>query len=311
MITLDINDKWREAYDEIFDNMPEEGAARYPICVMSYKDRRPSVLQDLRQFIGSRILVFVNHSQLGMYEYLKEDETHPEVIDVPDEEGSSPGKRSRFIQQYMGENKYWLVHDDIGGIKRKDSNGKNVHHTLSKGIRMIEALEHLIPEYGMMSYTPSNLAHAFKGTRDLRERFAYFCALINGATLYKYDISFSGDIGIREDDEINIQLFEKGIPPVTVCSAYYEFLHAFEGKTSSTDNEGNHRYIMRSYIKFGDHYVIKMNKDRSLYTMLNFNNIKKGKERAWDDDLLKCAKRDDYEAFYAAALKKMKNVSIL
>lgn len=270
--------------------MPVEGKVtlKYPLCVPSCHNRQPSILQHFDQFGDTKINVFIYEHETDLYTWLDDIPNVTKVV-VP-KDYLTIQKMRVFIQNYMGDQKYWVTDDDLVDIWLY---GKSEKVSAAQGLRMLEVLTEG-EEYSAVGYGHVDMGCKFFTGVLLRDTYASVTLLYNGKVMREHNLKYTGDSNVDESLEFIINSHIAGVP---VKNAVWGLLHCYEpsgGKNSLASKPENHMHMQESlYIKFGESVRIQLEKRRGYTARVRYKRI--GKEITYNEELLALCKAGDHE----------------
>ena len=207
--------KLKELYNlfiELENEVKNHNKLKYPLCIPSCKNRKPSLLDRLELFGDSEIYVFNYENEVDLYKWLDKPNVHKVAVPL---EYLSIQKMRQFIQNYMGDKIYWVSDDDIKFFyypwKLKELD-------VFSGFKIMEILiDKCFPTQFFSAISPTHLE---TGCRFFhKELFKYGYAsqvcLFNGKICNDIGLKYTGDKSLLEDMEFVINSWKCGIPVQT------------------------------------------------------------------------------------------------
>lgn len=260
---------------------------RYPLCIMTCHNRKPSILDNLDQFGDSQINVFIYDFENEMYSWL--DRKNVNKIYVP-KEYLSCQKMRVFIQGYMGDKKYWVTDDDLKCVMMHNDKHKiDIGHAL----RMLEEFSEG-KGYGTIGYGHVELGVKFWNGDLVSDTYASVTLLYDGKIINEHGLKYTGDENVDESLEYVINSHICGIPVkncVWGCLVCYE---PSGGKHSLASKPEHHLHMQEClYIKYGDYVRIGLENRRGYTAHCRYGSF--NKEKTYNEELLKLCKAGDHE----------------
>lgn len=269
---------------------------KYPICIITYGNRKPSILDNLEQFGKTAIKVFIYDFQKEMYNWLSGDNIEKIYVDS---QYLTVQKMRVFVQNYMGEKKYWVCDDDVCGVLLYP---KKHEIKLAHGLKMLEnATEGR--NFSALGFCSTEMATYFwDGSHIFSGGFPRICVLYDGKVCLENGLVYTGDSGINEDLEFVINSHLLAIP-VEKCDWGYLKTYCADFNKSIASTKSKHlSYQMNAYIKYGSWVRIAKSASQILSTKIRYGQI--GKEKVYDDKLLEMCKNSDFEQIIDYIKKK-------
>lgn len=260
---------------------------KYPLCIMSCHNRKPSILDNLDQFGNSKINVFIYDFEKELYDWL--DKPNVNKIIVP-KSYLTCQKMRVFIQNYMGDNKYWVTDDDLKYIiMHNDKHIVSIGH----GLRMLEEFSEG-KGYATIGYGHVEMGVKFWGGDLVSDTYASVTLLYDGKIINEHGLKYTGDSNVDESLEYIINSHLCGIPVkncVWGCLVCYE---PSGGKKSLASTPENHKHMQESlYIKYGDYVRISLEKRRGYTAHCRYGSF--GKDKHYDEELLRLCQNGDHD----------------
>lgn len=181
------------------------------VCIPSYKNRKNNLLYRLQDLGNREIIAFIYEDDFYESGYDQLDLSKCKVVMVP-KEYHTIQKMRRFIQNYMGNQVYWTIDDDII-IEEKVL--KDVEDCFDESIAIL---------------APMNII--FWKTR-IPQKYPIQAILFNGTLLAKKKISYSG-MPIHEDIEICKKCDKKHLDYGIITNLFYSMIDC---ETTVQDHE--------------------------------------------------------------------------
>lgn len=274
----------------------------YPVCITSVHNRKPTILDNLEQFGNTKINVFVYDFERDMYTWL-ENKDNVNIVYVP-EEYLRVQRMRLFIQNYMGDQKYWTCDDDVIGIMMpNDKHFVGIAHAMTMIERATEG-----KNFPVVSFGHVELGCKYWNGGIFVETYGSVCMLNDGKLINEVGLKYTGDVNVNEDIEFVINSHLKGIP-VKVCA--WACLKCYEpsgGKRSQASTPEQHTHYQESlYIKYGDWVRIRLETRRGYTASLRYSKFNDPK--TYDEELLSLCKAGDKEGIISY-LKKKKGIEV-
>lgn len=289
------------------DTINESETLAYPLFIPSCHNRKPSLLDNLNQFLDTKIYVFIYEHEVEMYEWLQ---GVTKVI-VP-KSYLTIQKMRVFMQNYAFENgikKCWVSDDDMKQILLIN---KTIKTTLARGMRIIEKYSEG-KNWPMTSPYFNEIGAKFWDGVLENPGVCGGISLFDWEILKQHDIKYTGDVNMGEDIELLISCFKAGLNPMVVRWMLYVCYGTCATKNSiASKDDLPWIYCMNLYKKFGDFLRIKLNKDGTRVNYYpNIQTIIKNSRPTWKRNMLEAC--GDVEKFKAAvketySKKSTKNV---
>lgn len=233
----------------------------YPICVPSCNNRQPSCLQQF-QYITSPIYLFIYERQKHLYEYITQKNV-TKVL-VPDEYLTIQ-KMRRYMQEYMGDQIYWMLDDDI--YLAHMLRGR-VHLWWYQGLYILGKIceERKLMDKFCVASCQGNTAEAFyKGTERIGQILDCNAAqmyLLNGKLMRENELYFTGDPCVNEDIELNVNMRLKNLHVLVLAGVSMSYSNECGSKISTASTPAKvKQYTINNYRKFGEWVKIKYTSD--------------------------------------------------
>lgn len=270
---------------------------KYPLCIISCHNRKPSILDNLAQFGNTPINVFIYDFEEELYKWL--DMPNVTKVIVP-KDYLSCQKMRVFVQNYMGDQKYWVTDDDLKYVvMHNDKHRIEIGHAL----RMIEEYSEG-KNYATIGYGHVELGVKFWGGDLDSDTYASVTLLYDGKIINEHGLKYTGDENVDESLEYIINSHICGIPVkncVWGCLVCYE---PSGGKHSLASKPEHHLHMQESlYIKYGDYVRIGLENRRGYTAHCRYGSFKK--EKTYNEELLALCKAGDHDGVLAY-LKKNK-----
>ena len=211
---VDYN-KLQEQYNlfiELENEVKNNNKLKYPLCIPSCRNRKPSLLDRLEVFGDSEIYVFNYENEIDLYKWLDKPNVHKVTVPL---EYLSIQKMRQFIQNYMGDKIYWAIDDDYNAMffpwKLKKLNE-------FEGLHMLELLiDKEFPTHDFSAISPTHLESACRFFHGELFKYGYASqvCLFNGKICNDIGLKYTGDKSLLEDIEFVINSWKCGIPVQT------------------------------------------------------------------------------------------------
>lgn len=287
------NKNIRYLKENFIDVTNESETLAYPLFIPSCHNRKPSLLDNLDQFLDTQIFVFIYEHEVDMYEWL--DKPNVKKVVVP-KSYITIQKMRVFMQQYAIDNgisKCWVSDDDISHIMLIN---KTIKTTLARGMRVLEKYSE-DRNWPMTSFYFNEMGAKFwDGTLEVP-------GVCGNLVLFDWDlledIKYTGDVTVGEDIEFLIECFKAGLSPMVVRWGLHVPYSVPGAKNSIASKEDlPWVYCMNLYKKYGDYLRIKLSKNTQKVSYYpNIKNITKNSRPSWDNSLLEICKQNDVEKF--------------
>lgn len=274
---------------------------KYPLCIITCHDRRPSILENLYQFSDeTTINVFIYEDELKLYDWLHKKRLNKIIVPI---KYRSCQKMRVFVQQYMGVKKYWVTDDDLRAVALYDDKREiSIGHAL----RMLEELSEG-KFYSAIGYGHVDIATKFWVGKLTLDTYASVTLLYDGEILTKNRLKYTGDSEVDESLEFIINSHLKGVP---VKNCPWGLLRCYEpsgGKNSLASPPEKHLSMQEAlYIKYGDYVRLGLEKRRGYTAHIRYTQL--GKKKSYDTELLRLCKAGDHDGVLNY-LKEKRNIS--
>lgn len=279
-------------FEQIYDlaNRIDEYENTYDVCIPSCHNRKPSLLEELDSFKGAHINVFIYDFEEELYDWLE----RPDVtkVIVP-KEYLTIMKMRVFIQEYMGDKKYWVVDDDFAYFLV----GPNkIKINTAQGIRMMEImLKEYEIEWDFVGANASQIGAKFwDGVVLFGHGASYNCLLYDGKKLREAGLKYQGDPDVSEDIEFLMNSIKCGLQN-TECKFLWGCARIGGGNSTTSQRDMILSRAMKMYIKYGEFYRLRYS------TNAGIGNITGGINRDYvdfthyEDELLSICESGDSE----------------
>lgn len=258
-------------FEKLYKNISNK--LKYKLCIPTCRNRKPNILEHIDDFKNSKVLAFIYEDEIDKYDWLS---NKIEKVIVP-KTYISCAKMRQFIQQYMGDQFYWVCDDDIKEIyfpwKIKKLN-------VFEGLSMIEQLverEYPTNDFSYISPTHVEISCAFFNGENFSTGWASQCCLYNGKLCNEIGLKYTGDNTTEESIEFLINSY-KCKKPAKVTHAFY--VHEFsqcKGKNSiASAKEQMQRYVQTLKDRYSDLLTIKWCKTSYMPTIrVNYRKLRK------------------------------------
>lgn len=279
----------------LLEYLDEKQTLDNTVCIITKGNRLPSILEHLDVFDKSRINVFIYEFEKELYTWLKETKYIKKVyVPIPADKANVAVKR-KFVQDYMGAQKFWLLDDDlkaglIAGKKRETGSTRyKIPVSVPKFCRIAELLTKKYT-FGVVGYKYAEIAVAFCSYKTLLNNTVVDqCVLFDGEQLEKHNAHFTGDNWINETLDVEIQIVRSGLPMLCCTFGTVSEFHRQGGKNSVVSKPTSHiRFKLGNYIKWGEMIKLKPSKNFIIDSGLNYSKITE--PITWDPKLLQLCK---------------------
>ena len=268
---------------------------KYPICFPVYKHRETTILDRLKDLssLPDKIYCFMYNFDVQNYNLSDyQDIKNLEIIMVPDEYKTSM-KMRMFIQNYMGDKKFWMFDDDVSSIQwvwKEENKGHIDKVTLGKAFEYVEK----ISDENNLALAGPNLSdmsfYWAKGVDDFTlNGFPCIACLIDNKQLIEKGVRYTGDINVNEDYEIWVNTKRAGLKCGVALGVKLKLDEKVNGKGSWVDNERNFKIHLNNYLKFGNDFKLFWNEKTDDICATRPRGKWAERERVWHNGLVeKC-----------------------
>lgn len=294
---LDTEEKKNE-FVEYMMNVPEENTLRYPIVVITCKNRKNSILKNLDKFLDTKIYVYIYETEMDLYSWLSDEKVTK--VYVP-EEYRSVQKMRKYVQSTMKEPIFHFLDDDLKSFYfYRRNNLISAAHAL----KIAEMLIH-DEDWAFIGYQHINMSCHFR-TKDIRIANPICYIIINNKKLKENDVYYTGNTNVNEDDEICINAAKKGL-----YQYIFNFQHPFNyykigsNKSTASTIEQSFNYIFNNYLTFGNFRNPWVSKHGIILQKNIIEKIlKKEVVQQWDQDIVEACKSHDLKRVYKILIEK-------
>ena len=269
--------KLKEQYNlfiELENELKNHNKLKYPLCIPSCRNRKPSLLDKLELFGDSEIYVFNYENEIDLYKWLDKPNVHKVTVPL---KYLSIQKMRQFIQNYMGDKIYWVSDDDIKFFyypwKLKELD-------VFSGFKILETLiDKEFPTHDFSAISPTHLESACRFFHGDLFKYGYASqvCLFNGKICNDIGLKYTGDKSLSEDIEFVINSWKCGIP-VQTTRAFLLKEHFKSGDKNSiaSSKEKMLAYIEGTKEKLSDYVKVTFTKHGKVPTLhINYNKLKK------------------------------------
>ena len=273
---VDYN-KLQEQYNlfiELENELKKHNKLKYPLCIPSCRNRKPSLLDKLELFGDSEIYVFNYENEVDLYKWLDKPNVHKVIVPL---EYLSIQKMRQFIQNYMGDKIYWVSDDDIKFFyypwKLKELD-------VFSGFKIMEILiDKCFPTQFFSAISPTHLESACRFFHGDLFKYGYASqvCLFNGKICNDIGLKYTGDKSLLEDIEFVINSWKCGIPVQTTRA----FLLKEHFKSGDKNSIASAKEKMLAYTegikeKMSEYVKVTFTKHGKVPTLrINYNKLKK------------------------------------
>lgn len=282
------------------------------VCIITYKNRKPSVLDDLSCFADTQINVFIYDFEKELYEWLKGDNINKVYVPASYD---NVNKKRLFVQEYMKDKKFWLLDDDlksgiIAGKQRETSTTRvKIEISLAKLCKIVELMTQN-RRFGIAGYKYAEIAVAFCNYKKLiNDNVVDQCVLFDGGELEKCGIKYSGDKNINETLDVEIQIVRNNLDMLCLTFGSVTEFHRGGSKGTTVSTPVSHiRMKLGNYIKWGEMISLHPSKNLIIDSRLNYKKIKDPLK--WDPVLLKLCEEGIVDGNADKVLEYLENESL-
>lgn len=277
----------------VLKNLEERATnPKYPVCFPTYKNRKPSALDNLDPFNDTPIFVFIYDFDKENYEWL--DRPNVTKVFVP-KEYITIHRMRYFIENYMGKQKYWVCDDDIKHVLI--SPDKHIVPT-GKAMNMMELYLEDHPElnYGAVSMSHVEISCKFFSDESdiISNGYTGSVTFYDGTKLIDNNVWYTQDTLCNEHLELTLNINYAGMKVGCAHWAYVVSNIPMASKKSLAYLYQSHVNMqLVNYIKHGDHVRLWASKSHVINTRINYTRLSKPK--TWDETLLSLCKEGDVE----------------
>lgn len=268
---------------------------KYPICFPVYKHRKTTILDRLKDLKGLPENVYC-----FMYDFDKEnyclddykDIKNLTIVPVSDEYKTSM-KMRMFIQNYMGDRKFWMFDDDVSSIQwawKEENKGHIEKIGMPEAFSTIEEVSDK-ENFAILGPTLSQVNFYWSSSREdfTINGFPCIACLIDGKLLSEKGVHYTGDTEVNEDYEIWVNSRRAGLKCGVATGINLRLDEKVNGKDSWVDNERNFKIHLHNYLKFGNDFKLFWNEKTDDICASRPRGKWTLKERVWHPELVnKC-----------------------